>query len=55
MLQLMNTLLIVGGVLTGLVAILLAAPSCKLRDVIMPFIDRIGLHADRFDHQRRLP
>lgn len=54
MLQIVHTLLIVGGVLTGLVAILLAVPSLKLRDVIMPFIERITMRADRFDQQRRL-
>jgi hypothetical protein len=54
MLQLIQTLLLVAGVLTGLVAILLAVPSLKLRDVIMPFIDRLNGAVDRFDHQRRL-
>jgi len=54
MLQLIQTLLVVAGALIGLVAILLAVPSLKLRDVIMPFINRIGMHADQFDHQRRL-
>lgn len=54
MLQLIQTLLIVIGVLTGLIAILLALPQSKLRDVIMPFINRIDIHAERFDHQRRL-
>jgi hypothetical protein len=54
MLQIVHTLLIVAGVLIGLIAILLAVPSLKLRDVLMPFIDRITLSADRFDKSRRL-
>jgi hypothetical protein len=54
MLHLIQTLLIVAGVLVGLVAILLAVPSLKLRDVIMPFIDRNNMQTDRFEHQRRI-
>ena len=38
MLELLKLLVIVGGVLTLAFMILLALPSCKIRDMLMPFV-----------------
>ena len=39
--QIVHTAIIVGGVMFGLLGILLALPQMKLRDVVLPIINRL--------------